>query len=88
MLWGESVKMYLTTFLTVTIAAAILYRAVSIYVTQWWPDAFMLGATIGALATLGAWQHRRTNRWLWNATTGAVRRRRAVRQDLSGRRND
>ncbi len=67
-------KLYLKTFLLVGSCFGVLTHFVTRESMPWWPDTAIMGATFGTLATLGTFQHRRTNRILWNALKSAFRR--------------
>lgn len=76
---GDTVKTYLVNFLFVTVGVSVFYYSLNANAMPWWPDALIIGLPFGLVATLGAWQHHRTNRMIWNALRGAIRRRRVSR---------
>jgi hypothetical protein len=68
------VKLYLKTFLVVGVSLGVITHFVTREPMPWWPDTAIMGAAFGTLAALGTFQHRRTNRLVWNALKGAFRR--------------
>jgi len=66
--------MYLKTFLLAGSSLGIVTHFVTQESMPWWPDTAIMGAMFGTIAALGAFQHHRTNRLLWDALKGAVRR--------------
>lgn len=71
-------KSYLVTFLFVTLGVSVLYYVSNAHAMPWWPDAVIIGLIFGVIALLSVWQHHRTNRMIWNALRGAMRRRRSA----------
>jgi hypothetical protein len=68
------VKLYWKTFLLVGSSLGIVTHFVTRESMPWWPDTAIMGAMFGILATLGMFQHHRTNRLVWNALKDAFRR--------------
>jgi hypothetical protein len=71
---GDTVRTYLGAFLLVGLGLGVAVHFVTKDPMPWWPDTAMIGAVYGTLAALSMFQHRRTNRLLWNALKGAFRR--------------
>jgi hypothetical protein len=53
---------YVKTFLVSGLALGLLYHAVTTESMPWWPDTAIIGAFMGALATLVAYGHNRDRR--------------------------
>jgi hypothetical protein len=66
--------LYLKTFLLVGSCLGVITHFVTRESMAWWPDTVIMGATFGTLAALSMFQHRRTNRLVWNALKSAFRR--------------
>ena len=69
-----TMKLYLKTFLIVGSCLGVITHFVTRESMPWWPDTVVMGATFGTMAALGTFQHRRTNRLLWNALKTTFRR--------------
>lgn len=75
MMYSQSGTMlYLKTFLLVGSCFGTIVHFVTRESMPWWPDTVIMGATFGTLAALSMFQHRRTNRLVWNALKSAFRR--------------
>jgi hypothetical protein len=71
---SPSVKLYLKTFLIVGASLGALTHFVTRYPMPWWPDTAIMGSAFGTVATLSVFQHRRTNRIMWNRIKASFRR--------------
>jgi hypothetical protein len=67
-------KLFLKTFLLAGSIMGVIVHFVTRESMPWWPDTVVMGAAFGTIAALGTYQHRRTNRLVWNALKGAFRR--------------
>jgi len=71
----RSAKVAGTAFLGFGGAFALIAHFVTDQPMAWWPDTAIMGGFAGLLAALGTWQHRRSNRFIWDAVRTAFHRR-------------